>query len=172
MIETRLFEVRDKATCIPVMATVVRPGGKRPDMWSIPPGYHDTEPNYEAENWLLRRAGWGEGQEGVYLRPLSPDAGHRYAVGQVGAPILHTTHNLDDRTFLTAFTYIAEHWHELTSGQVIDVRVILGEETEPAKSDRFYQYEEDPRPTVVFENEDGSSLIFTPVEAQENEDGS
>ena len=38
-----------------------------------------------------------------------------------------------DRTFRTAHMYIEKHWAELTDGQVVDVRVILGETKTPAE---------------------------------------
>jgi hypothetical protein len=39
------------------------------------------------------------------------------------------------RTMRNAHLHIQNQWEELTSGQVIDVRVLLGETTEPAISD-------------------------------------
>lgn len=39
------------------------------------------------------------------------------------------------RTYGAACPYIAEHWFELVSGQVIDVRFILGESEVPCESD-------------------------------------
>jgi hypothetical protein len=38
------------------------------------------------------------------------------------------------RTMTTAHRFIEEQWHALTDGQVIDVRVIVGEAVAPAAS--------------------------------------
>ena len=44
---------------------------------------------------------------------------------------------LNRRTMLHAHEHIEREWASLTTGQVVDVRVILGETTEPAISDRL-----------------------------------
>lgn len=41
------------------------------------------------------------------------------------------------RTMTTAHQFISEHWDELESGDVIDVRVILGETDEPCGRQRL-----------------------------------
>lgn len=40
-----------------------------------------------------------------------------------------------DRTFKEAHLYIAKNWHKLKDGDVIDVEFILGETSEPKKSE-------------------------------------
>ncbi len=40
------------------------------------------------------------------------------------------------RTMRHAHLYISEHFDDLQDGQVVDVRVILGEATEPAEAER------------------------------------
>ena len=40
-----------------------------------------------------------------------------------------------DRTMQTAHSWIIENWSEIETGEVVDVRVILGEATESARSD-------------------------------------
>lgn len=42
------------------------------------------------------------------------------------------------RTMSNAHQYITDHFDDLSDGDVVDVRVILGEAETPAKSDRFY----------------------------------
>lgn len=42
------------------------------------------------------------------------------------------------RTMSNAHQYITDHFDELSDGDVVDVRVILGEATTPVKSDRYY----------------------------------
>ena len=44
------------------------------------------------------------------------------------------------RTLPNAHHYIIEHFDELKDGDVIDVRVILGEAEKPVTSDRFYDW--------------------------------
>lgn len=72
---------------------------------------------------LARRAGYGSGKC-VLLTHLG--GGNRcefdpYAWGGRTYPVVHN--------------YIIVHWDDLVSGQVIDVRVILGEAEHPAASD-------------------------------------
>jgi hypothetical protein len=105
--ETKLFEVRDRGTCIPVLAVAL-------DAWAHPPS--------SREHLLLRRAGYGD-------RCILLGAAE-------GGPFAFDPwqHN-DARTRCVAHRYIAEHWDALTSGEVVDVRFILGETTEPAATD-------------------------------------
>ena len=51
----------------------------------------------------------------------------------------YAPHNWGDRTIQTAHRYITEHFEELTAGDVVDVRVILGERTEAAMPERIVQ---------------------------------
>lgn len=46
------------------------------------------------------------------------------------------------RTMGNAHNYIILHFDELKDGDVVDVRVILGEAKEPAVSDRYYRFGE------------------------------
>lgn len=45
------------------------------------------------------------------------------------------------RTMPNAHQYITQHFNELSDGDVIDVRFILGETPTPCKSDRFHSWE-------------------------------
>lgn len=106
--EVKLFEVRDKATFIPCYAILMRPTST--DL--LPSG-----PPEQQEAYLLRRSGFDfhlpmimfgrlEGGEAQY----DPFAWKGFA-----------------RTMSQAHRYIAMHWAELTTGDVIDVEFILGE---------------------------------------------
>lgn len=95
--DIKLFEIRDRGTCIPAMATRVS----------------------RKDGPIMRRAGYGN--DTVLLTMLAyprteydPYAWSNY------------------RTMTTAHLFIGEHWDTLIDGQVIDVRVVLGEEREPA----------------------------------------
>ena len=108
--EIKLFEVRDERTCIPVVAI----GGNARD--------HDG-----AECWILNRAGWAD-SDFCYVMVLS-DGRCQYDPNKWGG---------DTRTMPNAHQFIVNNWNTLKSGDVVDVRVALGETSEPAKSDRFY----------------------------------
>lgn len=114
--ETKLFEIRDTATFIPVMAVKLNP-------------------TCGEEMYLLGRAGYG----------LTPVAQAEYVLlwriaGEVhqatcdpyqwpGGPVV--------RTMPQAHEYIIEHWDDLTSGDVVDVEFILGETSERKVSERL-----------------------------------
>jgi GH43 family beta-xylosidase len=106
--ETKLFEVRDRGTLIPVIAIRLGAGN-------------------ESERYLLARVGYGttkEEQEDYVLY-----AGLEYFNMQ-GDPYKQT-----NRTRHVSHKYIREHWDELSSGDVIDVEFILGETTEKKESE-------------------------------------
>ena len=106
----KLFELRDRATTIPIMVIQGRP-----------------DEQDSAKTWLLRRAGWGRDQTFTYLTEL------RTGKCQWD-PYEWGSH---DRTFSTAHRYLEEHFNEHASGSVIDVEFILGETLEPKASERF-----------------------------------
>ncbi len=97
---SKFFEIRDRATCIPAMAFYI-----------------------SAEDGpIARRAGFGD-VGCVYLIALATEkaAYDPYSDVWGGARTMHVAHN-----------FITDHFDTLRHGQVIDVRVILGETTEPA----------------------------------------
>lgn len=47
------------------------------------------------------------------------------------------------RTMGNAHNYIASHFDEMSDGDVVDVRFILGETSAPCKSDRDYRWNDD-----------------------------
>lgn len=98
--EIKLFEIRDRGTCIPAMAVQVS---------------RDDGP-------ILRRAGYGSPLVLLTMLAKPETQWDPWAWSS-------------QRTMGTAHRYIQEHWDELISGQVIDVRVLLGETLEPAPAE-------------------------------------
>lgn len=111
MIDFKLFEVRDNATCIIVAAFTGEPADQSPQ-----------------EQWMLGHCGWNENPF-CYMTWLEMGQTH------------YAWRNWNSRTLSTAHKHIEEHWDELASGDVVDVRYILGETEAPAKSDRFWMPE-------------------------------
>jgi hypothetical protein len=103
----KLFEVRDRATFLPVIATSM------------------TSPANEAEFYLLRRAGYGV-QPLILLTRLDAD----------GRPANYDPYAWGDRTMRVAHQHIQDHWLTLESGDVVDVEYILGERDAPKVSER------------------------------------
>jgi len=134
MMQTKLFEVRDRATTIPCIGTLMATGknpwvpkDQDPKMW--------TPPEAEAEAWLLRRAGYGT--EGPPYLVLFSRLGPNPEEVQYD-PYKWSDLRKNIRTIPEAHRYISEHWDELESGAVIDVEFILGETAAPKASDRLY----------------------------------
>ena len=73
---------------------------------------------------LIRVAGYGEAMH-IILVDLTPPM--RVACDQFGWGLA--------RTMPTAHQWIQEHWAEVSSGDIIDVRFILGETVEPTTTD-------------------------------------
>jgi hypothetical protein len=113
--QTKLFELRDEGTFIPIIATLM-------------------DSKNEAEIYLLRRTGYGVGPDDVRLVLLDRlSGGFSDCVPQRRG----SEHGGGKRTFPTAHQYIQDHWSELVSGQVIDVEYILGETDHPKISEAF-----------------------------------
>ncbi len=110
---SKLFELRDRATFVPVLAVQLIPF---------------TEQDY----YLLRRSGYGlnEVKYPVMLTGLS--GGIDRATSD--------PYEWADRTRQVAHTFIAKHFDELESGQVIDVEFILGESKSPKQSESITNY--------------------------------
>lgn len=100
----KTFEIRDRATFIPILAVKLAPA-------------------CEADRHLLARAGFGifAAQQATYVQLVQISGGHGrstcdpYDWGQ------------NPRTFLVAHQHIIEHFDSLASGAVVDVEFILGE---------------------------------------------
>jgi hypothetical protein len=121
VIEVKMLELRDKGTFIPVIALRVREEGS------------GTQ-----EGWLIRKSGWARFQSGYYLFN-SGDSGKHFAISLGDPEFLHTQTFPVDRTYTVAFTYIASHWNEFSSGDVVDVQYILGETDSPKISERYLE---------------------------------
>ena len=109
---TKLFEVRDSGTLIPVMAVRLKS-------------------NSEAESWLLTRSGYGGSphDQGRYVLVCTIDGGDG---------VLHSDkYQWRSRAMSVAHGYISAHFDDLKSGDVIDVQYILGETSEKKQSERF-----------------------------------
>jgi hypothetical protein len=110
MMESKCLELRDSGTFIPVIC--IRP-----------------VPVNEAQRYLLRRDGY------------SGTAGE-HCVIMIDAQCRGAAYDCYDwpggsRTKKVAHNYIAEHWHELVDGDVIDVEFILGETLTKKISERY-----------------------------------
>lgn len=108
----KLFEVRDRATCIPIIAVRLHFGSKK-------------------EQWLAARAGY---------TPVSRQ-GYFVLVGLLAGdfPLRWDPNRWSDpgyrRTLKFAHEYIRDHWDTLTSGDVVDVEFILGEKDKPSETE-------------------------------------
>ena len=107
--QNKLFEVRDRATFIPVMAI------------------HIDGNCTDQEDWLLRRSGYGNrDRDYTYLIHLHTGEGQ------------YDPYNWDvTRTMREAHRYIAKHFDELQTGDVIDVEYILGESATKKTTERY-----------------------------------
>jgi len=126
--QTKAFEIRDKGTFIPVLATLMLPG---PAATLRQQSFNEYFNEYIAEKFLLRRAGYNitDPPLSVLLCRMDADGNARQASGDpYGWGI--------NRTFTPAHLYIVEHWEELKSGAVIDVEFILNETPQPKVSER------------------------------------
>lgn len=112
MVNLKLFEVRDAATCIPVMAVRLGLGSKK-------------------EQWLTWKAGYGPRPEHagyVLVSPLCGDYAMRWDPNRWSDAGFR-------RTLKFAHEYIRDHWDTLTSGDVVDVEFILGESMKPKETE-------------------------------------
>ena len=112
--DARTFEIRDAGTFIPVLAVKLRPAS-------------------DSDRYLLARAGYGRTpeQQADYVWLAKIDGG----VGQSGSDCYDWPGGC--RTMQIAHDYIDRHWDELPSGAVVDVEHILGETSEPKRSECF-----------------------------------
>ena len=104
MSTAKTFEVRDRATTMPVLAVRLDPAN-------------------EAERWCHSHTGYGihpESQKGFVLCM-------RLAGGEGKFDCDPSGWGGDTRTMPIAHKFIAEHFDELETGSVVDVEFILGE---------------------------------------------
>lgn len=104
---SKLFEIRDKGTFIPVVAV------------RLDPLCMDQS---EQDSYLIRRAGWST-NPGTLLTKLE------------GGRACYDSYDWGDRTMAVAHRHIAVNWHALESGQVVDVEFILKETASPKVSE-------------------------------------
>src|SRR6266436_1053716 len=98
--ETKLFEVRDRGTLIPVIA--IRLGSRN-----------------EAERYLLSRVGYG--------KTVEEQSGYILYAGLEEFDMQYDAYQQTNRTRQVSHKFIEDNWDNLTSGEVIDVEYILGE---------------------------------------------
>ncbi len=105
--ETKLFEIRDAGTFIPVAATRVINNGRD-------------------SSWLVHRGGWALGDGPTHVWRLSENVGYSNPLDWPGG----------SRTMQVAHQHIIEAWDSLTSGAVVDVEYLLGLRAQPKLSER------------------------------------
>lgn len=112
---TKTFEVRDSGTFIPVLAVKLEPG-------------------CEADRYLFGRAGYGThpGQQAAYVLLCRIVGEHNHGCEYDPEAWWRT----GARTLVVAHRHIVEHFDELPSGAVVCVEHILGERSEPKRSER------------------------------------
>lgn len=122
---TKAFEIRDVGTFIPVIATRMVPGCS-------------NEQTHERERYLLARSGFGFAEPLVMLCRMDANGlSHQASYDPYGWGCA--------RTMGVAQTYIAAHWPDLKSGDVIDVEFVLGEKPTPKVSEAHEDLAGGPR---------------------------
>lgn len=115
--EAKALEIRDRMTFVAAIAVEMKSGHK----------IDDGSQSHGARLYLLRRCGYpADGSPMIMLTRLDGD-GHK-------APT--DPYAWNDRTFKTAHFYITKNWATLRDGDVVDVEYILGETTQPKRSER------------------------------------
>jgi hypothetical protein len=109
--ESKTFEIRDANTFIPVLATKLSPANER-------------------DRYLFARAGYGvtSFEQSSYILLCRIYGG--------GGPCQSDHYEWGNRTLTYAHRFIEENFDALITGAVIDVEFILGERTEPKKSEQ------------------------------------
>ncbi len=114
--EIKLIEIRDKATTIPAMAVKLR--NRTPE-----------------EFFLLRRAGYAAEQIGGAEEDREP---YVILVKLDGVEAQYDPYAWPrSRTMGHAHRWVIENWHDVKSGDVVDVEFILGETATPKLSERL-----------------------------------
>ena len=124
--KTKLLEVRDEGTFIPMLCVDMNP-----DLASVPitnVSEHDRfAAQHGAQLFLLRRCGYPcDGRPNILITHAGAD----------GGPASNDPFYWGGRTRPVAHTYIIEHWDELKDGDVVDVQFILKESMAPKVSER------------------------------------
>jgi len=107
---TKLFEGRDRATCIPLVAIMF-----------------DCKGNVN-ENYIQRIAGYDGDNVGMF----------HIMLGNIENGKSHNDpFDWNDRTMKTIHLWLQNHWNETVTGQVLDVEYILGEVDTPKISQLY-----------------------------------
>ena len=108
---TKIFEVRDRMTCLAVLAM-------------------QLESKTEAERYLLAREGYGpssiQHSEYIMLIQIAGGRGKAYC----------DEYDWGNRTMANAHAYIKAEWDNLSSGDVVDIEYILGESEQSKRPER------------------------------------
>ncbi len=123
MITAKVFEIRDAATFLPVVAVLMTPSDLYQAVGDKNQGF-DVKSRPQ-EMYLLRRCGYAHRNITVAL----------FRARASGEACWSDAEAWDDRTMSTAHKYIEENWFTLEDGQVIDVEFILGETKQPKVSE-------------------------------------
>ena len=124
----KAFEIRDRGTFIPALAVLMRPRHVA-NLGFITPADRDQ---HEAERYLLRRAGYNieDPSECCVILCRMEAAGTAHNA-------TYDPYSWGQGTMNQAHMYIADHWSDLQSGQVIDVEFIRGVTAKPKVSERL-----------------------------------
>lgn len=126
MIETKLFEIRDRHTLIVAIAQRVDLRLDQRAGWA-PPEVIDSVK--EAERFLLKRAGCGaSGGPYTFLTKIT---------GGEQIKCHYDPFGWGNRTMHNAHLHVHKNWDELHSGDVVDVEFILGETAVKKISERL-----------------------------------
>ena len=108
-VETKILEIRDVGTCIPVLATAMAASSD------------------EVEQWYLNRTGYPVERRLIMVTTMN----------QANSAYSAYKWSTSSRTMPTAHDYIERNWDSLKTGDVICVETILGERDTPKVSERF-----------------------------------
>ncbi len=106
---SKALEIRDRGTFIAALAV-------------------STAAANNGQYYLLRRCGYSAKGDGDSILLTRLDGGGKCC---------SDCYDWGDRTWKVAHNYIAEHFEELSDGDVVDVEFILGESTERKLSERI-----------------------------------
>lgn len=123
--ETKVFEIRDRGTFIPALATRIRPS--RCNMGAD--GAEDQ--HLVSQNYLIRRGGWGYDSNNLVLVHLQTK----------DSEVDPFDWKPRGGTMSQAHEYIEDHWDELSTGDVICLEFIRGERDAPKVSERTGGYD-------------------------------
>jgi len=127
MMKAKVLEIRDRLSFVAALAVEMTAGIKPLVDGKMTEDEFTSLQAHSARLYLLHRCGYPPaGPPMIMLTRLDGNA--RKATND--------PYGWGDRTFSTAHIYIAEHWTELKDGDVVDVEFILGETSQPKRSER------------------------------------